>query len=98
MLVRLSNISLTPNATLGRQIWEFSAQATEIDECSVNALKSYSFSTTPADTSITQEADLVLTNYNYNSTQKSLQTDMESDGTSSYILAELTWFDPSHNG
>lgn len=97
MLVRLSNISLTPNATLGRHIWEFSAQATEIDECSVNALKSYSFSTTPARASITQEADLALMNYNYDSTQ-TLETDIENDGTSSYVRAELTWFDPSHNG
>ena len=30
MLVRLSNISLTPNAQLDRNIWTFSAQVTEV--------------------------------------------------------------------
>jgi len=35
ILVKLMNISLTPNQILGRNIWNFSATAYEIDECSI---------------------------------------------------------------
>ena len=36
ILVRLNNISFTPNEQLGRMIWSFSATATEIDEDTVD--------------------------------------------------------------
>ena len=34
ILVKLTNISFTPTANLGRLVYSFSATATEIDECS----------------------------------------------------------------
>ena len=40
-LIRLTNISLTPNETLGRMIWNFSATATEIDEDTVDNYEFY---------------------------------------------------------
>ena len=36
-----SNISFTPNKTLGRNVYDFSATATEIDYCSISNLKKY---------------------------------------------------------
>ena len=41
-LVRVMDASLSPNATLGRRIWTFSATAHEIGECSVENLMKYS--------------------------------------------------------
>ena len=41
VLVYLSNISFTPNKTLGRNVYDFSATATEIDYCSISNLKKY---------------------------------------------------------
>lgn len=40
-LVRVMDASLSPNATLGRRIWTFSATAHEIGECSVENLMKY---------------------------------------------------------
>lgn len=40
-LIRLTDVSLTPNQQLGRMIWSFSATATEITECSVENMKEY---------------------------------------------------------
>lgn len=42
-LVSLSNISLTPKKELGRRIYSFSAQATEVDEASPDNLIKYGF-------------------------------------------------------
>lgn len=41
ILVRLMDINLTPNATLGRMIYTFTATANEIDECSVSNYDKY---------------------------------------------------------
>lgn len=41
MIVRLSNISLTPNAQLDRNIWTFSAQATEVAAPTMENLEKY---------------------------------------------------------
>jgi hypothetical protein len=43
MLIRLTNISLTPNDTLGRNIWSFSATATEIAAATPENLKRFGF-------------------------------------------------------
>lgn len=40
-LVRVMDASLSPNATLGRRIWTFSATAHEIAECNTNNLMKY---------------------------------------------------------
>lgn len=40
-LVRLTDVSFTPNATLGRMIWTFSATATQIDEDTVDNYELY---------------------------------------------------------
>lgn len=41
MLVRLTNISLTPNQTLGRMIYSFSATVTEIDDWTFENIEKY---------------------------------------------------------
>ena len=41
MIVYLSNISFTPNKTLGRQVWDFSATVTEICEATNENMKKY---------------------------------------------------------
>jgi hypothetical protein len=41
MIVRLTNISLTPEKKLGRRIYSFSAQATEIAEYNIANLQKY---------------------------------------------------------
>ena len=40
-LVRIMDPSLTPNTTLGRRLWTFSATAHEIADCSVESLQKY---------------------------------------------------------
>ena len=40
-LIRLTDVSFTPNATLGRMIWTFSATATQIDEDTVDNYELY---------------------------------------------------------
>ena len=41
ILVKLMDISLTPNTTLSRRIWSFSCTAYEIGECNLNNFKEY---------------------------------------------------------
>ncbi len=41
ILVRLTDINLTPNNQLGRMIYDFSCAATEIGECTVDNYKLY---------------------------------------------------------
>lgn len=41
MIVRLMDISLTPNQQLGRLIYDFSCNAIEVDECNLNTLEKY---------------------------------------------------------
>lgn len=41
ILVKLMNISFTPNQLLGRKIWSFNATAYEIDECSIENYDKY---------------------------------------------------------
>jgi len=40
-LIRLMDVSFTPNQTLGRRLWTFNATAYEIDECSISNFKDY---------------------------------------------------------
>ena len=44
ILVKLTDINFTPNATLGRRIYSFTATATEIDECSIKNYDKYGIS------------------------------------------------------
>ena len=41
MIVYLNNISFTPNKTLGRHVYDFSATATEVCECNTKNLQKY---------------------------------------------------------
>ena len=41
ILVRLMDISLTPNQTLGRMLYSFTANAYEIDECNIDNFQKY---------------------------------------------------------
>ena len=41
ILVKLTDINFTPNTTLGRRIYSFSATATEIDECNIKNYNKY---------------------------------------------------------
>ena len=41
ILVKLTDINFTPNATLGRRIYSFTATANEIDECSIENYDKY---------------------------------------------------------
>lgn len=41
ILVKLMNISFSPNQSLGRRIWSFSATAYEVDECSIENFDKY---------------------------------------------------------
>jgi hypothetical protein len=41
ILVRLTDVNLTPNQQLGRMIYDFSCTATEIGECSIENYKLY---------------------------------------------------------
>ena len=44
ILVKLTDINFTPNATLGRRIYSFTATATEIGECSIKNYDKYGIS------------------------------------------------------
>lgn len=41
MIIRLTNVSFTPNKTLGRRVYDFSATATELCDCTVENIKKY---------------------------------------------------------
>ena len=41
ILIKLMNITFTPNQTLGRKVWSFNATAYEIDECSIENYDKY---------------------------------------------------------
>ena len=41
MLIKLTNINFTPNQTLGRMLYSFSAQAFEIDDCTMTNFNKY---------------------------------------------------------
>lgn len=41
MLIKITNVSLTPNATLGRMIYTFSCTATEIDSATFESYNKY---------------------------------------------------------
>lgn len=45
ILIKLMNISFTPNQSLGRKIWTFNATAYEIDECSIENYDKYGIQT-----------------------------------------------------
>ena len=41
ILIKLMNVTFTPNQTLGRKVWTFNATAYEIDECSLQNFDKY---------------------------------------------------------
>ena len=96
MLVRLTNISLTPNTQLGRRLWSFTAQVTEVDECSSANLQKYNFKI-PFDPSSEVQAygDLVINNASVEDETLSINT-ISGNGTEVnpyYLTATLQWFD-----
>lgn len=60
ILVKLTNITLTPNQTLGRLLYSFSATAVEIDECTSENLMKYGVVKKANDSEIFQEASLLI--------------------------------------
>ena len=60
MLIKISNISFTPNETLGRMIYDFSCTCDEIDEASYKNILAYKIITDSTD--FNNESELV--NYN----------------------------------
>ena len=57
-LVKLTDVSLTPNQQLGRMIWSFSATATEIDKYTLENLKKYNLLNINYPTNIPEELDI----------------------------------------
>ena len=45
MLIKLMNINYNPNQTLGRNIWSFTSNASEIDECTIDNYNKYNIIT-----------------------------------------------------
>lgn len=74
MLIKLSNISLSPEDKLGRRIWSFTANATEVAEYSVENLEKYGFSPVgfDANTEQFQFGDFVIYVTNYSQVDKAI--------------------------
>ena len=63
LLVKLTNISLTPNQTLGRLLYSFTATVVEIDECTPQNLMKYGIVKKGEDSDIFEEAVLMIHDY-----------------------------------
>lgn len=59
LLIKLTNVSLTPNQTLGRLLYSFSATAVEIDEYTPENLIKYGVCTEEYDTLLIDEASVL---------------------------------------
>jgi len=57
VLVKLMNISLTPQTTLGRMIYSFSAEAYEVAECSLDNFINYGIIETEEDNIIFKQEE-----------------------------------------
>ena len=67
ILIKLSNISLTPKTELGRFLYDFSADAVEIDKCTIENYDFYNIIDLNRDYLITQELDSIIGQYQLNS-------------------------------
>ena len=63
ILVKLTNISLTPNQTLGRLLYSFTATVIEIDECTPKNLMKYGVVKKGENSDIFDEAVLMIYEY-----------------------------------
>ena len=74
MLIKLSNISISPEDKLGRRIWSFTADATEVAEYSVENLEKYGFAPIGFDqnTEQLQFGDFVIYVTNYDEAAKAI--------------------------
>ena len=61
--MKLTNISLTPNQTLGRLLYSFTATVVEIDECTPQNLMKYGIVKKGEDSDIFEEAVLMIHDY-----------------------------------
>jgi len=79
LLVRLTNISFTPNQSLGRMLYSFSATATEIDKCTMENLIKYKVvDDKDEDEDIVIADDVGIYAYGYDETAKALLVSIDS--------------------
>ncbi len=81
ILIRLMDVSFTPNSTLGRMIYSFSATAYEIDECSLDNFTQYGIQTVGEYSSYIE--------YSYDSNQQLTGTISAGTNALSLIQKEL---------
>lgn len=88
MLIKLSNISLNPEDKLGRRIWSFTANATEVAEYSVENLEKYGFSPVgfDANTEQFQFGDFVIYVTNYSEADKAITVNESAVDTANDAL------------
>lgn len=84
ILVKLTNISLTPNQTLGRLLYSFTATVVEIDECTPQNLMKYGVVKKGEDSDIFDEAALMI--YEYDSFDNSFVIPSYSVDNSSLVI------------
>lgn len=84
ILVKLTNISLTPNQTLGRLLYSFTATVIEIDECTPQNLMKYGVVKKGEDSDIFDEAALMI--YEYDSFDNSFVIPSYSVDNSSLVI------------
>ena len=84
ILVKLTNISLTPNQTLGRLLYSFTATVIEIDECTPQNLMKYGVVKKGEDSNIFDEAALMI--YEYDSFDNSFVIPSYSVDNSSLVI------------
>lgn len=84
ILVKLTNISLTPNQTLGRLLYSFTATVIEIDECTPQNLMKYGVVKKGEDSDIFDEAALMI--YEYDSFDNSFVVPSYSVDNSSLVI------------
>lgn len=84
ILVKLTNISFTPNQTLGRLLYSFTATVIEIDECTPQNLMKYGVVKKGEDSDIFDEAALMI--YEYDSFDNSFVIPSYSVDNSSLVI------------
>ena len=92
MLVKLSNINLTPNQQLGRRIWSFTATATEVAEVNTKTLEKYNFTKSYIGRNATHWGDIFVEGIEDNQVLWAEENQGEL-----YMMGELKWTQVSNS-
>ena len=98
MLIRLSNVTFTPNATLGRKLWEFSAQAIEVEDYTPKGLSKYNFNIPEAESELIAIRAIFVPGASVSAENEELNIENLDLENGAIPGAELRWAVKDENG